>query len=166
MADTPKQWRMADWHHDHQHQGPNPVSRAWLAEAGGWLYKFTDGNGIQSHVFVPHADTWVDLIKAQTNPAILSALGKMEHHVTKEFDDLTAQVQANSDAVDSAITLINGIADRIDAAKTDPAALTALADELRSKDTALSVAVMANTPVPPAPPPTPVPTPEPPTPAP
>jgi len=64
-----------------------------------------------------------------------------------EMDALTAQVKANSDAVDSAVTLINGIADRITAAGVDPVALSALTTELKAKDEALSTAVVANTPV-------------------
>ena len=64
-----------------------------------------------------------------------------------EFDAMAAQVQANSDAIDSAIVLINGIADRITAAGVDPTKLQALTDELKAKDAALAAAVVANTPV-------------------
>lgn len=63
-----------------------------------------------------------------------------------EFDNLTAQVKANSDVLDSAITLINGIADRITAAGVDPTKLNALTTELKAKDDLLSAAVVANTP--------------------
>ena len=64
-----------------------------------------------------------------------------------EFDAMASQVQANSDAIDSAIVLINGIADRITAAGVDPTKLQALTDELKAKDAALAAAVVANTPV-------------------
>lgn len=64
-----------------------------------------------------------------------------------ELDALTAQVKSNSDALDSAVTLINGIADRIAAAGVDPAKLSALTAELKAKDDVLSAAVLANTPV-------------------
>ncbi len=64
-----------------------------------------------------------------------------------ELDNLTAQVHANSDAVDAAVALIDGIADRITAAGVDPVALDALASELKSKDDVLAAAVVANTPV-------------------
>lgn len=64
-----------------------------------------------------------------------------------ELDQLTAQVQANNDLLDSATTLINGIADRITAAGLDPAKLTALTTELKAKDDVMSAAVLANTPV-------------------
>ena len=62
------------------------------------------------------------------------------------LDDLTAQVAANRTISQSALTLINGIADRITAAGTDPAALAALTASLKSDDDALAAAVAANTP--------------------
>ena len=67
-------------------------------------------------------------------------------YMSQELDNLTAQVKANSDLLDSATTLINGIADRITAAGVDPAKLTALASELKAKDDVLAAAVTANTP--------------------
>ena len=70
---------------------------------------------------------------------------------TPELDALTAQVSANTAVVDSAVVLINGIADRINAVKTDPAALTALVSSLKSEDDVLAAAVAANTPAAPAP---------------
>jgi chromosome segregation ATPase len=73
---------------------------------------------------------------------IIERLTKM----SVELDNLTAQVKANSDLLDSATTLINGIADRITAAGVDPAKLKALTDELKAKDDALAAAVVANTP--------------------
>lgn len=66
--------------------------------------------------------------------------------MSKEMDDLAAQVKANSDLLDSATTLINGIADRITAAGVDPTKLAALTTELKAKDDALAAAVTANTP--------------------
>lgn len=72
---------------------------------------------------------------------------KGEQLMSQELDDLTAQVHGNTDAIDSATTLINGIADRIKAAGTDPAKLKALTDELKQKDSELAQAGAANTPV-------------------
>jgi hypothetical protein len=66
--------------------------------------------------------------------------------MSKEFDDLTAQVTKNSEVLDSAVVLINGIADRIAAAGVDPVKLQALTTELRDKDQLLADAVTANTP--------------------
>lgn len=68
------------------------------------------------------------------------------------LDDLTAQVASNRTVIDSALVLINGIADRIAAAGTDPAKLAALTADLKSEDDALSAAVASNTPPVPAPP--------------
>lgn len=68
--------------------------------------------------------------------------------MSKEFDDLTAQVAKNSEVLDSAVVLINGIADRIAAAGVDPVKLQALTTELRDKDQILADAVTAGTPTP------------------
>jgi hypothetical protein len=75
---------------------------------------------------------------------IIKELDKM----SLELDNLTAQVKANSDLLDSAVTLINGIADRITAAGVNPVALQALTDELKAKDDLLATALVANTPTP------------------
>lgn len=64
----------------------------------------------------------------------------------KEIDDLKAQVDQTSTVIESAVTLINGIAARITAAGVDPAALSALTDKLTSESAALAAAVAANTP--------------------
>lgn len=62
------------------------------------------------------------------------------------LDGITTQVHSNTSAIESAILLINGIADRIAAAAADPAALDALVTELRGSDERLAAAVAANTP--------------------
>jgi len=63
-----------------------------------------------------------------------------------EMDNITAQVKANNDLLDSATILINGIADRIIAAGVDGTKLAALTAELKAKDDVLAAAVIANTP--------------------
>lgn len=63
------------------------------------------------------------------------------------LDSLTTQVSSNTDVIESAITLINGIAAEIAAAGTDPAKLDALTTSLKSEDDKLAAAVLANTPV-------------------
>ena len=78
---------------------------------------------------------------------IIDLMKKGINKMSVEFDAMASQVQANSDAIDSAIVLINGIADRITAAGVDPTKLQALTTELQSKDAALAAAVVANTPV-------------------
>lgn len=66
------------------------------------------------------------------------------------LDELTAQVAANRTITQSALTLINGIADRITAAGVDPKALADLTASLKDDDDKLAAAVAANTPAAPA----------------
>lgn len=104
--------------------------------------------------FPPKADQvppWVNDLSAQ-----LDLINERLTSMSKELDDLTAQVKANSDLLDSATTLINGIAARIDAAvaaagaagatPAELAQMVALSAELKAKDDSLSAAVVANTP--------------------
>lgn len=82
---------------------------------------------------------------------VLNALNRIEQKVNNmgnELDSLTNQVASNTSVVESAITLINGIAARITAAGADPAKLAALTASLKSEDDALAAAVAANTPAP------------------
>ena len=64
------------------------------------------------------------------------------------IDDLTAAVAAEDTVIDSAVTLLNGIPALIAAAGTDPAKLAALQSDITTRTTALSAAVLANTPTP------------------
>lgn len=74
--------------------------------------------------------------------------------MSAELTTLTQEVAEMGTVVDSAITLINGLAQQIRDLKDDPAALAALAASLDEKAGALSAAVAANTPAePPAEPP-------------
>ena len=63
-----------------------------------------------------------------------------------DLSELSAQVAANNDVIQSAIALIQGIKAKLDAAGTDPAALKALSDSLASQDRELADAIVANTP--------------------
>ena len=65
-----------------------------------------------------------------------------------ELARLQTEVTEMSGAVDSAIMLINGLAQQIRDLATDPAALNALADSLDSKANELAAAVVANSPTP------------------
>lgn len=74
-------------------------------------------------------------------------LERNQEAVMAELDQITAAVEANGQVEASAIALIQGLADRLDNIDTtDPAAITALAEELRSQSDALAAAVVANTP--------------------
>lgn len=59
---------------------------------------------------------------------------------------LTAAVERDSTVNQSAITLLNSLSQLIRDNATDPAALTALADQLDAQQQALADAVVANTP--------------------
>lgn len=76
----------------------------------------------------------------------------LETHEMADLTQLTSDVAANSDAVASAVTLLQTIKSELDAAGTDPAALDALSASLEANTEALANAVVANTP---AGPPTP-----------
>jgi len=78
---------------------------------------------------------------------------EMERKMSAALDRLTAAVARNTSVDESAIALLNGLAQQIRDLKDDPAALEALATELEAKNSALSDAVTANTPAvePPAP---------------
>jgi transcriptional regulator GlxA family with amidase domain len=64
----------------------------------------------------------------------------------KQLDDLAKQVQKNTDAEDSAVTLLGSLAQLIRDNTADPAALTDLADKLDASKEKLAAAVVANTP--------------------
>lgn len=65
--------------------------------------------------------------------------------MSKELDDLSSEVSNVTTVEQSAITLINGLADQIKAAGTDPAKLQALTDSLTASSNSLAAAVAANT---------------------
>lgn len=77
---------------------------------------------------------------------VLGTIQRKEEIMSKGLDALTVQVQANTDAEQSAVVLLKGLADQIAAAKTDPVALQALADTLKASADNLAAAVVANTP--------------------
>jgi hypothetical protein len=62
------------------------------------------------------------------------------------LDVLTAQVTANTDVEASAIQLLNNLSAALVAAKNDPVAIQALADQLKTSGDKLAAAVVANTP--------------------
>ena len=59
------------------------------------------------------------------------------------LQDAVTQAQT---VAQSAIVLIDNLADQVEAAKNDPAAIQAIADTLRANNQALAAAVEANTP--------------------
>jgi hypothetical protein len=77
-----------------------------------------------------------------------------------DFTALHAEVEANGDAVASAIVLLTDLATRLTDAADDPAEIAAIAAELTAQSSALAEAVVANTPAAPEPTPEPEPAPE------
>jgi hypothetical protein len=78
----------------------------------------------------------------------LDILIKQGDDMAGELERLSTEVTEIGTVVDSAIGLINGLAQQIRDLATDPAALNALADSLDSKANELAAAVVANTPTP------------------
>ncbi len=75
---------------------------------------------------------------------IIRELRKM----SAELDRLTTEVTESRTAVDSVLALVAGLAQQIRDNATDPAALTALADQLDQQQADIAAAVTANTPTP------------------
>jgi hypothetical protein len=77
---------------------------------------------------------------------IASRLTQLEANMTAAMEVLRQEVERSNTVAASAVTLIQGLADRIEASKGDPIALQAIADDLRGGTDALADAVEANTP--------------------
>jgi hypothetical protein len=74
-----------------------------------------------------------------------TVVGK-EEKMASDLTDLTAQVQAETDAETAAITLLTTLSADIASLKNDPVAIQALSDKLKANAAALSAAIVANTP--------------------
>ena len=77
----------------------------------------------------------------------IAALTLKQEQAMTDLTALTVEVARNTEVDTSAIALLTGLAAQIEALKTDPAALQALADTMRGSSDALAAAVLANTPV-------------------
>lgn len=97
---------------------------------------------IHVHIHNDEPDPRIDEILT----AVYTLANQTEEN-TMDLSELTAQVSGNTDVVNSAIVLISGLADQLDAAAGDPAQVQALASTLRTNNEALAGAVAANTPV-------------------
>lgn len=67
------------------------------------------------------------------------------------FDDLKAEVAANTSVTASAIALIDGFISRFDEAKDDPQQIAELVSELRASKDSLAAAIVRGTPSEPSP---------------
>lgn len=79
-------------------------------------------------------------------PAKLDRVLANQEKIMSLLSDVQADVAAEDTVIDSAITLLKGLKDALDAAGTDPVALAALKTDLEAKTSALAAAVAANTP--------------------
>lgn len=79
---------------------------------------------------------------------LLNVVTKQGKHMAQDLTNLATKVSANSDVIDSAVTLLNGIKAKLDEAiaANDPAALQALSDALAADTQELADAVVKNTP--------------------
>jgi prefoldin subunit 5 len=75
----------------------------------------------------------------------LRSLNRKMERIMLQLETLTAEVTRTKEVAMSAVTLIQGLATKIEELKADPVALQALADELRTSSDALGAAVAANT---------------------
>jgi hypothetical protein len=75
----------------------------------------------------------------------LNSMEKLMSALTDAVDALAAEVEKNTQVDQSAIVLIQGLADQIAAVATDPAKVTELAAKLKASTDALAAAVAANT---------------------
>lgn len=71
---------------------------------------------------------------------------KEEKIMAGELEALRAQVAKTTEVDESAVLLIQGLAAKIEAIKTDPVALQEFANSLKSESDRLAEAVVANTP--------------------
>jgi hypothetical protein len=95
-------------------------------------------------------DKWLSRIERKID-RILATMESEMAAIDDAIAALTTQVQANTDAEDSAAKLISELAGMIGANANDPAAVTALAAKLKASADALAAAVVAGTPAAPAP---------------
>lgn len=94
-----------------------------------------------------HFDSEFDLSGRLTRiEDLLTSLTTQGEKTMADLTALTAEVERNTEVDASAIALLTGLAAQIEALKTDPAALQALADQMRGSSDSLAAAVAANTP--------------------
>lgn len=77
---------------------------------------------------------------------ILQEIKNKEVIMSTELDALTVQVEQTMNVEQSAITLIQGIAQQLAEIKEDPAKVQALSDQLKTSADSLAAAITANTP--------------------
>lgn len=112
---------------------------------------------INIHHYIHRVDDEGRLARIEEKLATLIANGERQMATVQEaMDALTAEVARNTSVDESAVLLMNGLADQLAAllAAGDPAALVAgiegIVAKLKTDNDALAAAVVANTPAAPA----------------
>jgi hypothetical protein len=110
-------------------------------------------------VVTDEATALLNLISAKLDLLLIrqAASQQTEASMSAEVDRIKASVQQLTDVNHSAIILLGDLASRVRALQADPAALTALADEIDARKAELAQAVLTNTPAAPTPPTPPAP---------
>lgn len=123
-------------HHEEEPQALLEVSSVWPSR-------------IDVHIHLPQGGSGGSADVLALLNQILDTLTAQQGEITEmsaELDSLTAAVTENTSVDQSAITLLQDLAAKIQAAANDPAAITALATDLRASSQQLADAIVANTP--------------------
>lgn len=100
------------------------------------------------------AETLLELINHKLD-LVLLRLDEIEREakdMSAQLDRIKAQVEKSTTVTQSAVALINGLAEQIRQLKDDPALLEQLASDLDAQSSSLAKAVQDNTPAPTPPP--------------
>lgn len=89
-------------------------------------------------------------VQGPTLDQIAALINQLKDLIMATLADLQSAVTAEDTVIDSAVTLINGLAAQIAALKPNQAAIDSLAADVKARAASLSAAVAANTPTPPA----------------
>jgi hypothetical protein len=103
-----------------------------------------DGGAITVNVNVILPDRAMRLLEFVATG--MQQLMKGQSMASQQFEALKAEVERNTSVDDSIKTLVERLAQQIQDAKDDPAALQALADQLRNSSDSVVAVVNANTP--------------------
>lgn len=98
-----------------------------------------------------HVHHHFDPLPATTPPQpgiadVLAALAEVKALMSQRTDELQAALAANQSATQSAIDLINGLADQIEAANGDATEIARITADFRGNAERLAAAVVENTP--------------------
>jgi hypothetical protein len=84
-------------------------------------------------------------VRSETQGEMSEASAERERQMALDLTSLQREVEANKDAVQSVVTVINRLASQLEAEKGDPAAVQAIVDQLRANTQVLGQAVTKNT---------------------